>query len=111
VVVAAVGTVKPVLTGIQWVGTGLAVGVGGLIAVVTVVIVWFALTHALVPPTLPTDADSAAKVIANFKLLSDVEWSGPSGLFDTVVVKALLPIFTAILGYIFGSRVASKEEG
>jgi hypothetical protein len=25
-------------------------------------------------------------------------------LFDSIVVKVLLPVFTSILGYIFGSR-------
>ena len=37
--------------------------------------------------------------------------SGPfTTLFDSIVVKVLLPVFTSILGYIFGSRTDKKNE-
>lgn len=31
-------------------------------------------------------------------------------IFDTIIVKALLPVLTAILGYIFGSQTASTKS-
>ena len=31
-------------------------------------------------------------------------------LFDQVIVKALLPVFTSILGYIFGAHAASATQ-
>ena len=43
-------------------------------------------------------------------LQNDSTWNRITSLFDLVVVKALLPIFTTILGYIFGSRVGGDEQ-
>lgn len=111
VVLEPVGKVEEKLTRIQLVGSALAAAVGTLIAIVTLVVVAYALFHAPVPPTIPVDPDTAAKVIANYKLLADAQWAGPAGLFDTIVFKALLPVFTTILGYIFGSRAVSGQSG
>lgn len=50
-----------------------------------------------------------AKENVNESLLNDSTWNRITSLFDLVVVKALLPIFTTILGYIFGSRMGSED--
>ncbi len=111
VVLKPVGSVEEKLSGIQRVGTWLALAVGALIAVVTVATVVYAFSHAPTPPTLPENADTAAKLIANYKQLAEAQWTGPAGMFDTIVFKALLPVFTTILGYIFGSRAAAGQSG
>lgn len=110
VVLKPIGSVQEKLSGIQRVGTWLALGVGAVIAFVTVATVVYAFSHAPTPPTLPPDADVAAKLIANYKLLAEAQWTGPAGMFDTIVFKALLPVFTTILGYIFGSRAAAAGQ-
>ncbi len=81
VVVKPVGKVEEKLTAIQWVGTGLAAAVGTLIATVTVLVVVYALRNAPVPPVIPVDQDAAAKLIANYKLLTclDAPAPGPRG--------------------------------
>lgn len=110
-VIQPVGNVREKPTWIQLVGFILAAAVGALIAIVTLAVVLYAFLHAPVAPAIPVDADTAAKLIANYKLLADAQWAGPAGLFDTIVFKALLPVFTVILGYIFGSRVISGQSG
>jgi hypothetical protein len=50
------------------------------------------------------DREKARIVIENYKLLQQAILDPFTSLFESVVVKVLLPIFTSILGYIFGSR-------
>jgi hypothetical protein len=45
-----------------------------------------------------------ATSVADYKALNDIGTTRATTLFDTVVVRALLPIFTTILGYIFGAQ-------
>ena len=49
-----------------------------------------------------TDPAAAQVILDNFKTLQQTALEPFTSLFDSVVVKVLLPIFTTILGYIFG---------
>jgi hypothetical protein len=103
------------LTPIQAAGMRLAMGVGMLITLTTlgVGVDWF--MHAPQAPALPIQKaanDPVVKaMIENYKALDDVAPDRATWLFDLVVAKALLPVFTAILGYIFGSRAGVENTG
>lgn len=56
------------------------------------------------------EAIKQARENVNESLQNDSTWNRITSLFDLVVVKALLPIFTTILGYIFGSRVGGDDS-
>jgi hypothetical protein len=110
----ATGAKGPVTQGTwtQQAGLRLAAGVGALGTVVTLAIVarWIWASWCWTCPNIlssmkPDEIDS---LIKNYKLLQDQSWQSASQMFDTVVVKALLPIFTSILGYIFGAHNASQ---
>ncbi len=114
------------LTPTQQAGLWLAAGVGLTIigVLVFVAVVWFQTAPA--PPTLlplPAVADPAkAKdalasyqalnqaALDNYKALNAEAISRVTSLFDLLATKTLLPIFTAILGYIFGSRAAAAAN-
>jgi hypothetical protein len=58
---------------------------------------------------VPTDfsklsAEDAKKLADNLKVLSDASIDRSLKLFDDIVGRVLLPVFTSILGYIFGTR-------
>lgn len=111
------------LTATQQAGLWLAIGVGVAIVgvIVFVAVVWFQTApKAPVLPPLPVIADPAkAKdalanyqtlnqaALDNYKALNAEAISRVSSLFDLFATRALLPIFTSILGYIFGSRAAA----
>ena len=114
------------LTPTQQAGLWLAAGVGLTIIGVLVftAVVWF--QTAPRPPTLlplpaVTDPAKAKDVLAsyqavnqaaldNYKALNAEAISRVTSLFDLLATKTLLPIFTAILGYIFGSRAAAAAN-
>ncbi len=58
-------------------------------------------------PPIPSNLADAKSFFDSYKALNDLAVDRTIKLFDTVVAKALLPLFTAILGYIFGSRAES----
>lgn len=107
----------------QQAGLWLAAGVGLTIigVLVFVAVVWFQTAPA--PPALralPKTIDPAkAKdtlagyqalnqaALDNYKALNAEAISRVSTLFDLLATKTLLPIFTTILGYIFGFRAAA----
>lgn len=66
-------------------------------------------------PTAPTsadlrgNADSAQKVVDNYKTLSDVATDRSVKIFDSFIGKAFLPVFTTLIGYIIGAR--STKDG
>lgn len=115
------------LTPTQQAGLWLAAGVGLTIVGVLVftAVVWF--QTAPKPPALPplpvvTDPTKAKDALAsyqalnqaaldNYKALNAEAISRVTSLFDLLATKTLLPIFTAILGYIFGSRAAAAAKG
>lgn len=114
------------LTPTQQAGLWLAAGVGLTIVgvLVFVAVVWFQTAPA--PPTLlplpaVTDPAKAKDALAsyqalnqaaldNYKALNAEAIGRVTSLFDLLATKTLLPIFTAILGYIFGSRAAAAAN-
>jgi uncharacterized membrane protein len=92
-------------TFVQRAGLWLAAGVGAIIALVTVFILVFVYRHY---PTMPTgdavlaNGVDAKTIIERYKELSQVTIKSGQELFQTIVTQALLPVLTAILGYIFG---------
>ncbi len=111
------------LTPTQQAGLWLAAGVGLTIVgvLVFVAVVWFQTAPkppALLPLPALTDPAKAKEIIANtqalnqaaldnYKALNAEAISRVTSLFDLLATKTLLPIFTAVLGYIFGSRAAA----
>lgn len=92
----------------QRAGFRLAVKVGTLIGVVTILVVvqwWRSAPWTGVPPGFSDMKSADAKAIAeNLKILSDASVDRSLKLFDDIVGRVLLPVFTSILGYIFGTR-------
>lgn len=98
----------------QQAGLYLASGVGVVItaAMILIVVSWLAKSPWLgVPPGLSQMPPEKAKLfIDNLKTLNDLATDSAVKMFDTVVARSLLPVFTAILGYIFGTRANSKQN-
>ena len=61
-------------------------------------------------PVIPgdLDAEKAKAIIENYRQLQQASIQPLLSVFDSVVVKVLLPVFTSILGYIFGSQHAKS---
>ncbi len=57
-------------------------------------------------PVIPAGTDPAIvkATLDNYKTLQQIALEPFTTLFDSIVVKVLLPVFTSILGYIFGLR-------
>lgn len=53
---------------------------------------------------------SAKALLENYKAAADIAFEGPAKLFDLVITKIFYPLFTLILGYIFGARSAGKGD-
>jgi len=123
-ILKATGAEHPVTGGtfLQRTGLILAGFVGGVSAVVILALVGKWITYAPPLPALlaiPPGSDPAAvkaildnnkAILENYKTLQQVSLEPLTTLFDSIVVKVLLPVFTSILGYIFGSRT-DKNEG
>src|SRR5579862_2804409 len=90
-------------TFLQRTGLLLAASVGTLASVVTLALVIKWIYYAPSIPTIPNnlDRDQARILIENYKLLQQAALEPFTTLFDSIVIKVLLPIFTSILGYIF----------
>jgi hypothetical protein len=106
-----VGTTSVQPTFVQRAGLYLAGGVGALIAIVTVCLVIFLWRNY---PSMPAETtlatpEAASAALERFKALSDVTMKNSTEMFQTVVTQALLPVFTAILGYIFGRGAKDTE--
>ena len=67
---------------------------------------WLSYEHARKKLTF----NNAKELIENYKVLRETAADGATKLFDLIVVKALLPVFTLILGYIFGSQARGPRE-
>lgn len=114
-------SVQPVLSPTQQAGLRLAIWVGALISVVTIATIlawgvefWLHQPPSL-PSTLPTDpaelaqlASSFGRLSADYNALADARQARITGFFDTVVARTILPVFTAILGYIFATQVTGR---
>jgi hypothetical protein len=108
------GAERPVTEGtfLQKTGLQLATGIGAVATVVTVALVIKWIIYAPTIPTIPIDMDreKARVAIENYKQLQSVVLEPFTILFDSVVVKVLLPVFTSVLGYIFGSQSAGRRS-
>lgn len=60
-------------------------------------------------PSLPPEPAAAEAVLTAYQQLSDTVLERFLDLYDAMATKSLLPVFTAIPGYIFGS--AKYEAG
>lgn len=89
----------------QQAGMKLAWAVG---TVILLVIVFVCVDWVLMVPARPP-LQAPREVIDTYKELRAGAVEDASKLFDLIVAKALLPVFTAILGYIFGSREAAAR--
>jgi hypothetical protein len=114
-VLRAAGAEQPVTEGafLQRTGLLLAASVGSVATLVTIALVVKWIWYALVLPTIPADLDreKARVLIENYKQLQQVTLEPFTTLFDSIVVKVLLPVFTSILGYIFGSQNIKQSKG
>jgi hypothetical protein len=69
----------------------------------TIIVDW--MIHRPSEPTISgLKLDEQKLAIENFKLMSDVVWDRTSRTFDLIVIKALLPVFATIVGYLLGKR-------
>jgi hypothetical protein len=113
-ILQATGADKPVTepTFLQRTGLILAGSVGGVSAVVTLLLVGRWVFYAPPVPVLQPGADPATvkAMLENYKSLQQIALEPFTTLFDSIVVKVLLPVFTSILGYIFGSRAEKRSE-
>jgi hypothetical protein len=113
-ILKAAGADKPVTEGtfLQRTGLILAGCVGGVAAFVILALVAKWVFYAPKLPVLQLGADPAAvkAMLENYKTLQQIALEPFTTLFDSIVVKVLLPVFTSILGYIFGSRTDRKNE-
>jgi len=113
-VLRSAGADRPVSGGtyLQRTGLYLAAGVGatGVIVISALLAKW--VLYAPQIPTIPSSADPAAAktILENFRATQQAALEPFTSLFDSVVVKVLLPVFTSILGYIFGSKTSKTEE-
>jgi hypothetical protein len=96
------------LTPTQSAAFRLALGVGWLILVVTLVTALDWGWWGYVPPPSLTPGGAGdgpvAKQIQDYQALLEVKQQHALAFFDSLVIKAFLPIFTAILGYLFGTQ-------
>jgi len=113
-ILRSAGADKPVTGGtwLQRTGVVLAGCVGTLGAIVTIALIIKWMFIAPQPPTIPTTADvnTAKAILENYKTLQQIVLEPFTTLFESVVVKVLLPVFTAIVGYIFGSQKNHRED-
>lgn len=98
------GEVRP-LQPIQRAGLWMATLVALIIVAVAAPILVGWATRAPAPPDLAGLEPAAARVaVENYQALSSA-WSDTArALFEETVVRTLLPVFTLILGYVFGSQ-------
>ncbi len=109
------GAEKEVTEGtfLQRTGLVLAAAVGALASAITLALVIKWVCYAPPVPSIPTsmDAAQARVLIENYRLLEQASLEPFTTLFDSIVVKVLLPVFTGILGYIFGTRNSGGGRG
>ncbi len=112
-ILQSAGAENPVTGGtfLQRTGLVLAAFVGATGAVVTFALVAKWVFYAPPVPAIQPGTDQAAvkALLDNYRTLQQIALEPFTTLFDSIVVKVLLPVFTSILGYIFGSR-ANKND-
>ncbi len=109
---SAAGGTAVQATFVQKAGLWLAGGVGGTIAFVAAGTVVFLYAHYPAMPStesLRSPAD-AKLILEQYRELAGVAVKSAQDLFQTVVTQTLLPVLTAILGYIF-ARGGREDAG
>ncbi len=108
------------LTGLQWVGFKIALILMGIIMIVIIGIGIYYFVNSPPVINLPVDfqqmtADEFGKytkAIEIYQELSTASTTRAITLFETIVAKALIPILTSVLGYIYGTYNKNEvEEG
>jgi hypothetical protein len=109
-VLRASGAERPVKEGtfLQRTGLVLATSVGALASLVTLGLILAWIISGPRVPAIPSDMEpeKAKAIIENYKQLQQASLQPLISIFDAIIVKVLLPVFTSILGYIFGSQHA-----
>lgn len=103
---------------LQAAGMWLALGVGviSLIVMIGLGVEWQRNTPAA--PVFPSNLNgldqqtitNITALLEQYKIASEIALDGPLKLFDRVVASTLAPIFTAILGYIFGTHTKQARD-
>jgi hypothetical protein len=76
------------------------------LGVVTTVLLVDHFKHA---PSLPGGALPNAEQLSQYQQVSEIVTDRTLKLLDALVLKGFLPVLTAVLGYIFGTRGAERE--
>lgn len=114
---APVGSVKDApLTATQAAGMSLARLVGAIIFLVLMVLLIDFYLNRPVAPHLMTEPSSTIamddiashnqRLIEDYRALNEISQDRSVQMFQVIVAAALLPVFTGILGYIFGRATA-----
>jgi hypothetical protein len=94
-----------VLSPLERVASYLAAALFAVITAVLVAILIDWLLHEPPQPVITGLKPEEQKIaIDNFKLMSDTMWDRTSKIFDLMVIKALLPVFATVVGYLLGKR-------
>jgi hypothetical protein len=114
-ILQSAGAEQPATGGtfLQRTGLILAAFVGATGAIVTFALVAKWIFYAPAAPVIPPGAEAATvkAILDNYRTLQQIALDPFTSLFDSVVVKVVLPVFTSILGYIFGSATAKSDNG
>ena len=81
-----------------------------LLAYVGVVSLVLLLDYLLHFPSPPEAASLTPQILADYEKLSQLYTDRILDLFDQLVIKSMLPVLTAVLGYIFGIRGVEKDN-
>jgi len=83
----------------------LAVALFSMIAIIIGAILIDWPVHRPAPPTMSgLKPEEQKAALDNFKFISEVLWDRTSKTFDLIIMKALLPVFATVVGYLLGKR-------
>jgi hypothetical protein len=97
-------TVRP-LQPLQRAALWVALGLGVLIVIIAAPLTIGWLVYAPQPPRLEgLTQEQVVAAVATYRELVQIHENAAQARFDTIILKALLPILTLTLGYVFGSQ-------
>lgn len=110
-----VGELTTSLTGQQRAALWLAAGVFGLVVAVMIVdfaLLWWSLPANIAVPTTTAapDLEAYKTLVTQHTAISNAVHERALNIFQTFVAASLLPVFTGIIGYIFG-RDRARSDG